>query len=180
MAAFTAIAATAITVGTSVAGAVSKKKAGKAAAESAEFNAFTEELNAQQADKETAIALQQQRRQAYKIYGNAQAAAGASGIQQSGSVLDVLAESARNAQEDASTISTRGAFEASQYRRQATTIRMGGEQAKKEATAGMVSDLVGGVAGGINAYNKYSGPSSSSMSNNSLIRSAPYRSTGLV
>lgn len=159
-----AVAAAAITVGGAVASGLSKKKAGKQEAAMHEFNAHNIELD-------TVTELVQQRRKAYKEFGAAQAGAGANGVMQSGSVLDVLAESARNANEDYATISRRGAADAQ-------LERMGGAAARSAGNAGLVSDILGGVSSAAGSYGKYS--SSRSMSNNAFVSAAPYRSTGLV
>lgn len=143
-----AVAAAAVSIGVGVYGAVQQGKAGKQAAKSYEFNA-------KQIEMDTADELRQQRRQAYKIYGAAQAGAGANGLAASGSVLDVLAESARNAQEDASVISRRGAGNAQ-------IARMGGQAAQSAGNAALISGVIGGVANGVSAYSNYSAPRSSS------------------
>lgn len=95
------------------------------------------EYNAQSAEQNAAYSLQQakenERRQrivSKKFLGDIRASYGASGITTEGSALDVLEESAANAELDALTIRHEGQVKATGYLNEARYSRIAGENAK--------------------------------------------------
>lgn len=131
-----------------VAGAL---KAGSTAKQAAEFNARASEESARTATAAAALEVVRNRRLASKAQGSIRAAAGGSGIAVSGSVMDVLEESAALAEEDALLIKNSGDRAAINFRNNATLDRFTGKQAKSASRISAASSLLStavNVAGG--------------------------------
>ena len=109
---------------------------GNKAKAAADYNASVSEQNAQQAEISAGLEEYRQRQLARKVIGRARGQVGASGIAASGSALDVIADSAAQAEMDAQMIRYRGAVQATNLRNQATSQRMEGSAAQ---TAGYIS-----------------------------------------
>lgn len=110
--------------------AIGQIKAGDAAQQAADYNAQSAEQSARDARDEAALNEQLQRTQAQKMLGDIGAGYRASGLKVTGSALDVLAESKRNAELDAMMIRKGGERKANAYMRQAEGLRMEGSAAK--------------------------------------------------
>lgn len=127
------IAGAAASVGGTVVSAIGQKKAGTAAQQAAEFNA-------QRALEESAIREKQIREEARLTQATGRANVGASGIELSGSPLDVLAENARQ-YELSALIERRGG------QLEAEAQRKAGKAAKTVANYGTAGTLLtGGVS----------------------------------
>lgn len=100
----------------------------------------TAEFNAQKATEEAAMQEQQQREADRRTISMASARIGASGIERSGSPLDVLAESARQAELNALYIRRGGALDAQGQ-------RIAGSNAQSAARAGAAGTLLTGGYG---------------------------------
>lgn len=126
---------------TSVAGQLS---AGNAAKSTADFNA-------QKALEESQIQEQQQRTSDMRTISSARARIGSSGVETSGSPLDVLAESARQAELNALIIRRGGALDAQSQ-------EIAGANAQKASQFGAAGTLLTGgyniAKQGVGLYNK--------------------------
>lgn len=132
--------------------AASKIKAGQNAKAKGEHDAAVAERDAGVArDQANALALRQQR-EATKIMGGMRAAYGAAGVTVEGSPLDVIEESAGQAELDRLTILYNGELKATGLQDNAALSRAGGNAA---ADAG----YVGAVGTMFNAYGQKGMPS---------------------
>lgn len=96
------------------------------------------EFNAQAAQNQAAAQEAQQRRQAARVMGQGRANVAASGIEMDGSPLEVMADSAANAELDALTIRYGGQVRADQE-------RMRGSMARQAGYMGAASSLLMGM-----------------------------------
>lgn len=129
-------------------------QAGEAAQRAYEFNANQAEQNAAQAQLIAAQDERQTRILGRKALGSMRAAYGASGVTLEGSPMDVLAESAAQAELDALNIKFSGETKATNLRNQAKILRYQGGQAKSagylSASATLLNaggDLAGSIMG---------------------------------
>ncbi len=106
---------------------------GKQDKAAAEYNARNSEQEAVYAVQKAASDERQQRVVSKKFLGDIRSSIGASGITTEGTALDVLEESAGNAELDALMIRHEGAVRAVGLRNQATYQRVAGENAQKNA-----------------------------------------------
>lgn len=110
------------------------------------YNAAVAEQNAVQARLQAASSAKIQREQSERLLGAQQAAYGASGITMEGTPLDVLANSATNAERDRQTIMYKGNLQAAGYQDQAQLDRY---QATNELNQGYMKatgTLLGGAS----------------------------------
>lgn len=110
---------------------VGQIRQGNAAANAANYNASMAEQNAAQVEAQAAEEERRSRLNAKKELGSARANYGASGVQIDGSALDVLQESAANAELDALTIKHSGAVKAQMFRNEAALSRYEGKEQKR-------------------------------------------------
>lgn len=135
----------AITAGGALLGAVGKIKQGEAAAKAGEFNAEIAEQNA--ADT-LVLGAEEERRvrvMARKTIGQARASIGASGIQADASALDVLQESAANAEMDAISIRYQTYKKAQTFKNDAALARMGGGAGLSSSLFGAAGSILTGI-----------------------------------
>lgn len=126
-------------------GAIGALQQGAAAQQAGEYNARIAEQNALLSRQQAASEEQRQRLFAKKEIGSIRAAYGASGVT-GGSSLDVLAESAANAELDALNIRHGGEMRSQGYLAQARLDRMGGENARRSSRWMAASTLLGSAA----------------------------------
>lgn len=172
-----ASAATALAVGGAAATAVGAYKQGRAqsAANNAQaeaamanvaaanFNADLLDQNAEIAAAQGRVAQELQQRQSSRQIGSMIAAYGASGVQvDSGSPLDVLADSARTAELDRLTIGYNTDLQVKNYRDQAQLQRMSAQQGvlaaatyNSAARAASTSGYINAFGAGLNAYAQF-------------------------
>lgn len=128
-------------------------------AEAGDYNAALAEQNAKVAGIQAQDALtrgtaeeSRYRGQVSKLMGRQRAAIGSSGIEASGSALDILADTARTGELDALTIRNNAAREAWGYRVQAVNSRAQGKIDKFSSRVGALGTL---LTGGAQAYGIY-------------------------
>lgn len=122
---------------------------GESQAQASEFNAAIARQNAQIAQQQGAAAVQAQQRDAARRIGSMVANYGASGVQvDSGSPVDVLADSAAMATLDRLTLQYNYALKAAGFENQAKVDDM-------NATTSRTSGLFGAASAGMKAYGTY-------------------------
>lgn len=117
-------------------------KGGSSAKQAGDINAQIAEDNARAAREKASLEVVRNRRLASKALGSVRAAAGGSGIAQSGSVLDVLEESAALAEEDALLIKHSGEAEAVAAINEGTLQRFYGNKKKSASKISAASSLL--------------------------------------
>ena len=133
---------------------------GKAAANSANYNAAIASQNAQVAGAQGEAAMQLQRRDAQRKIGAAMAAYGASGVQMAdGSPADVLADSARMSTLDALTIKYNYRLKQLGQEDQAALDSSGATNARTASYFNAAGIVLGGAA---KAYTSFGGSAGSS------------------
>lgn len=140
-----ALLGAAITGASSILKGIGDVAQGRAQDEAAQYNAQRDEQNAILAEQQAAANEQRFRVLALKNQGSITAAYGASGVAATGSVLDVLGESAANAELDALTIRHNGQIKATNLRNDAAMERWKGGIARKLGYFGGASDLLAGA-----------------------------------
>lgn len=121
--------------------------AGEVADKVGKYNAAMDLQNAKLEEEQAAVGEDRQRRMSYKALSSIKAGYGAAGVTLEGSPLDVLEESATNAELDALLIRQGGQVRAQRYRASALLSRYEGKAAKygsRFAAAG--SFLKGGAS----------------------------------
>lgn len=127
---------------------------GEAQAQASEYNAAVARQNAVIAQQQGAAAVQAQQRDAARKIGSMVANYGASGVQtDSGSPLDVLADSAAMATLDSLTLKYNAALKAAGYQSQATLDNM---QAETASTSGVLNAGASALKG-YSMYTAFSG-----------------------
>ncbi len=106
---------------------------GQAAENAAKYNASVAEHNANLSIHQSAEEERRQRVMAKRQLGDMRASYGASGVQLDGSALDVLEDSAANAELDALTIRHGGQVKASNFLNEASLERFKGRMMKEQA-----------------------------------------------
>lgn len=129
--------------------AMSAINQGKAAKAAAQYNASIEEQNAQVARDQTLLQVRQADREAYLRLGAQRAAAGASGVKEAGSVLDVIADTAAQNEVQRQDIVYEGSLRQRGYQNAAALDRFSGETAEKNSYLQAGADLLTGAG---NAY----------------------------
>lgn len=123
---------------------------GEARYQAAEFNARVAEDNARIAKLQSAEEERRLRVQSRKELGRARASISASGVQLEGSPLEVLQESAANAELDALAIRHRGDLTQQAFRREAAIERFRGQNARLNSrfqAAGLLLGAGGSIGG---------------------------------
>lgn len=128
-------------VGLQALGQIQQAQAARAAAE---YNARVAEMNAVLAEQQAAAEEDRQRRLSYKQLSAMRAGYGAAGVSIEGSPLDVLEESAANAELDALTIRHAGQVRATAYRQEAALERYRGKAATRAGYISAASTLLTG------------------------------------
>lgn len=147
-------AAIPLLIASTVVSAYSAYQQGQAASAAADYNAKVANANAQMTEAQGEAAVEAQQRQQQRQIGAAVAAYGASGVDpSSGSPLDVLQSSVREAALDNASTRYNYDVRADSYRNQSTLDSM---QASNASTAGVLNSL-GALAQGGNTYEYYSG-----------------------
>jgi hypothetical protein len=126
------VALAALSAGVSAAGAIAQGNASKAAAN---YNAAVARQNADIARANAAADADKQERQGRLLAGKQRAATGASGITPEGSPLEVMADSALEAELDALTTRYRGELQA---RSSGQDARLQGMRGSADQTAGYI------------------------------------------
>ena len=136
-------------------GGYSSLMAGNAAASANQGNAATARTNAAIVGNSTALKVMQQGRKAYQILGGQRADIAGAGLAASGSALDVIRSSARDASVDKSLIQMQGQMDVNALLGQATAYDKAAEAEKKKgksaffgALGSVLGTIVGGPAGG--------------------------------
>jgi len=117
---------------------------GKAAQAAAAFNAQVQTQNAEIARADARMEAAQVERENYLRLGAIRAAQGASGGTGAGSVLDVLADTARQGELERQNVIYRGELAARGYTNTAALERAQGQQAKRAATLRAGTELLSG------------------------------------
>ena len=119
---------------------------GRAAQKIANRNAAVSEQNAVIARQNAKAQEESFRREATRRQGSRRAAAGASGLQLTGSPLAVLEDAAREEELDALEIRYQGTLQTQSYQNQAGTQRFEGRAAKSQSISKAGAALLGGGA----------------------------------
>lgn len=135
-----------VSTGVGMAGSL---REGQSAQAAANYNAAVQEQQAQITEAQAAEEERRQRAMARKVIGQGRANVGASGIQMEGSPLDVLEESAANAELDSLTIRNQGQLKAWAYRAGANMERFKGESAMDAANFKATAYLLKGISSGV-------------------------------
>lgn len=125
--------------------AVGSIRGGNAVANAAEYNAQNAEANAQESRQQASEEERRVRVQARKQIGAARANYGASGVTTEGSALDVLEESAANAELDALTVRHQGEMKARNFEQYANMERFKGREAKVAGYLGAAGSAAQGA-----------------------------------
>lgn len=114
-----------------------------------EYNAKVARMNAEIARQQGVAAVEAQQRQAARAMGSMRAAYGASGVQMDvGSPVDVLVDSARNAELDRLTVQYNYALKAVGYEANAKLDLLGAKSARTSALFEASNEAVKGFAAG--------------------------------
>lgn len=117
----------------------------KAAKNAAEYNAKVADNNAAIVRVQAGDEARKASIIARKTMGQSIANAGASGITPSGSFLDVLSESAANAELDVQSILQSGEYKAAGFRNEARLDRYRGKSAEQAGYMNAAAELLGGA-----------------------------------
>lgn len=154
------MAATAMIAGAGMS-ALGAIQQGQTANQTAQQQAFTDQMNAIQSRTQADYNEQKSRLQANMTMGTAQANYGASGVTLSGSPTDVLKASIARSEQDALLIKQRGDIMAQGYNNQASfASRMG-----QSAVTGSYLGAAASALNGIGAYGRYYGGGSTTINN---------------
>lgn len=153
----------AISTAMSVASAISSAQQQK---DAAEYNRKVAENQATSARQVAGARAEQQTRAAQRQMGKMEAAYSASGVSMEGSALDMLQQSASEAELDRLTLIHTGELQAAGHDATAELERVRGKNAMQQgymkagsALFGGMSKMAGGMGGGMDAGASYSGPS---------------------
>jgi hypothetical protein len=143
-----AAAAAALPIVGGFVGAAGAKESAQAQANAQNYNAAIANQNAAFTEQETTEEVRRQGVLATQTIGQERASYGASGVSSTtGSALDVLQQSAKNAALDALTIQHSGDMKAWAYRSGAQLDKMGADQSLIAGDYGAVSAGLGGASG---------------------------------
>jgi hypothetical protein len=132
--------------------AIGTQQAANAKAQADMYNANIASQNATYTEEQTAEQIRRQQVAAGQTIGQERASYGASGVESnSGSALDVLQASAKNAALDSLTIQHAGDMKAWAYQSGAALDSMGATEAQIAGTYGVVSSGLGAGTGAANA-----------------------------
>lgn len=142
-------------IGGGVMQAVGAVNEGEAAAQAAEYNASQARQNAALSLQQSAEEERRLRVMGQKDIGAARAAYGASGVSaDSGSVMDVIGESAANAERDALTARQGGQQKASMFMQESDFYKRGGANARSNSYLKAAGSLLGTGASAADSYTK--------------------------
>ena len=133
-----------------IAGGLAAQQEGDAQASAADYNAETARQNAMLARRKGELDVIQIRRSGREILAEEQAGYAAAGVSQVGSPTDVRAASAAAIESDALTARYNGELKAIGFDRSAGLNDMQAENARAAGTLGLVTGILGGVAGAAN------------------------------
>jgi len=136
------MAAAAAMVGGGAVSAYGQMYQGQAAAAAGEYNAQLAERNAEDSLVQAKEEERRHRMISRNQLGDMRANIGASGVQVEGSVLEMLEDSAANAELDSLNIRHQGQSRAVQFRNEARLARFGGQTAQQGAYFGAASSLL--------------------------------------
>lgn len=119
---------------------------GQVADKVGKYSAAMDMQNAKLEEEQAAVGEDRQRRMSYKALSSIKAGYGAAGVTLEGSPLDVLEESATNAELDALLIRQGGQARAARYRASALLARYEGKAAKYGSYLGAAGDFLKGGA----------------------------------
>lgn len=142
---------TVLLIGGAVASAAGAVTSGIAQSNAAKYNAKLADQNAQVARDQAAAEARLQREKSEKILGATRAAYGASGVTLEGSPLDLLEESAANAELDNLNIRYKGTLQSRGYMNEASLYRA---QARNARTSGIIEGISSIGRGIGNSYDK--------------------------
>lgn len=137
---------TLLMVASSVMSAAGSIQQGNSAKAAAEYNARVAENNAITARQQAAAQEEQHRRLARRQLGQMRAAYGASGVTMEGSPLDILAQSAKDAELDALNIRYGGELKAQGLESEAVLERYRGKSAQRAGYMGAATGLLSGAS----------------------------------
>lgn len=123
------------TAASAAVGVVGAMQQGKAASQAAEYNAAVAERNAGVAHAQASAEIQAKAIEQARHFGNVRAQFGSSGIEFSGSALDVFQDQLTSAEHDKQLIKYKGDMKALGFNDEATLARM---NAKNSVTAGYI------------------------------------------
>lgn len=141
-----------VPIAMAVVAAVGAMSQAASARSAAKYNASIAERNAVVARQQAAVNEDAQRRAAYRALGRMRAGYGAAGVTVEGSPLDVLEDSAAEAELDALNIRYKGELTAMGYQDEATLQRMRGKAAMTAGIFKAGSALLGGAGAYYSAY----------------------------
>lgn len=142
-----------VSAASGVMGTIGAVNTGNAKSSADTFNANIAGQNIDLTNQQTNLSLQQQQRDAYQKLGAIKAGFGASGVtSDSGSVLDVLADSSTQAQLDADTIVNNGKIKAAGYQ---NTENLDRAAASNDETSGYINGASAALLGATNTYKAY-------------------------
>ena len=147
-------AATWLAGGALAVSAVGSAQQGRAQASSLQYSQNAANQNAQILQQQSAVAQQQQQRQAQQRLGAMLASVGASGLAGSSSLMDVMSDSARQAEFERQSISYNYQLKANGQLAEAAQYR---GQISDASTAGMLGVFSSATRFGASAYGMYGG-----------------------
>lgn len=122
--------------------AMGQLQSAQAAKRAGRTNRWLGERNAAIARDQTAAEITRQRREARRVQGATRAAYGASGVTMEGSPLDVLEDSASQAELDALTLQYRGELRARGYEEAGARAQLEGDQQARAGRMQAIGSLV--------------------------------------
>lgn len=129
------------------------------------YNAKVAENQATAAKQAAAVREEQHRERVRRLAGTQRAVSGASGIEEAGSPLLVMADTLEQAELDAQRIRYGGEVSATGFESQARLARFQGDQAARAGTIGAGSTLLSGAASAARVYGGGSGGGGGSLRN---------------
>lgn len=130
-----------------VLGAVSSIQQGQAQKKANRFNAKMLDLQAKRTRIATTDKVTQFRQESGRIMETIKSQSAASGVRMTGTPLEVLAESAVNAELDALNLQFEGDMESARLKLEARHQRRAGTGAARAGVMGGASSIIGGIAG---------------------------------
>ena len=148
-----AVAIPFIVAAAAVASTVSAIQQSSAASKADKYNAAVAGQNAQIATDQANMQLQQQQTDTYRKLGALKAGYGASGVTNSGSPLDVLADSFTQSELDANTIIYNGKVRSAGYTNSANLSNASAANAKTAGYTKAASSMLLGATNSYSAFN---------------------------
>lgn len=136
-----------------IVGALGKIQEGNAAAAAGRYNAQVSTQNAARIRAEAATEIEDKRRDIRRQLGTIRASYGGSGIDFSGSPLDVLADSAQQGEWDVTKIRYKAEVAAVDEENRANLYRMGADASQTAGYLGAGASFLSGVSSGVNNTN---------------------------